>query len=98
MNLRPEAREFYVIEIPTDPQLTVWEASFDNEATWVDGEAVPATDNWFRWLVSGPDFDPTGQVVADSEELTLGSTVPIVRASDDPEVIYRKAPKITVKA
>lgn len=97
MNLRPEAREFYVLQITTSPQIAAWQASFDGEGTWVDGEAVPATDDEFRWLVSGPDFDPTGQVVADSEALPLGSTTPIVRASDNPEVIYRKAPKITVK-
>lgn len=97
MNLRPEAREFYILQITTDPQVTAWEASFDGEETWVDGEAVVGSDDTFRWLVSGPDFDPTGQVVADSAELPLATTVPIVRASDDPEVIYRKAPKISVK-
>lgn len=95
MNLRPEAREFYAPTITTDPAITAWDASFDDEVTWVAGESVG--NDKFRWLVNGPDFDPTGQVDADSSELPLGSTVPIVRASDDPEVIYRKAPKISVK-
>lgn len=98
MNIRPEAREFYVLQITTAPQLASWEASFDGEVTWVAGELVsPATDV-FRWLVSGPNFNPTGQVTATSSELALGKTVPIVRAADNPEVIYRKAPGITVKA
>lgn len=98
MNLRPEAREFYVLQITTAPQISGWQASFDAEATWVAAELVADTTDTFRWLVSGPDFDPTGQAVAASASLALGSTIPIVRAADNPEVIYRKAPKITVKA
>lgn len=95
MNLRPEAREFYILQISTAPQVTAWQASFDGEE-WVDCEQVG--DDTFRWLVNGPEFDPVGQADADSAALPLGSLTPIVRASDDPEVIYRKAPKISVKA
>lgn len=102
MNLRSEAREFYTIQITTDPQVTAWQASFDSKATWFDGELVDGTTDVFRWLVRGPDFDATGQVVATSAPLVAGTVKPIIRASDDPEVIWRssadKVPTISVKA
>jgi hypothetical protein len=91
MHLRPDAREWYALEITTTPAVTAWEASFDNGTTWAASTAV-GTDGFSRWLVAGPNADPTGAKV-----LPLGRTVPLVRATQNPEVIVRDAPRIDVR-
>jgi hypothetical protein len=71
--------------------VTAWEASFDNGTTWAASTTV-GTDGFSRWLVAGPNADPTGATV-----LPLGRTVPLVRATQNPEVIVRDAPRIEVR-
>ena len=90
MHLRPDAREWYALEITTTPTVTAWQASFDGGTTWASSTAV-GTDGYSRWLVAGPNADPTGATV-----LALGRTVPLVRATENPEVVVRKAPPIDV--
>lgn len=91
MNLRPDAREWYTLEITTTPTVTTWEASFDGGDTYVASTTVGA-DGYFRWLVAGPDADP-----GTAEVLPLAVTVPLVRSTENPELIVRSAPKIVVR-
>lgn len=79
MKLYRQARRFYTLGIVTDPPVTAWEASFDEGASWVAGEAAGER---FRWLVAGPDAanNPEGTTV-------LGvSTTPLLRDIDNPEM------------
>jgi hypothetical protein len=90
MNLRRNAREFYTLEITTEPEVTSWDASFDNGSTWDAG--TPATldgADVHRWLVAGDDAD-AGTAVA----VLTTSVRPLIRATDTPEVIVRAAPRI----
>ena len=89
MKLHPLGREFYSLTVTTEPAVAAWEASFDGGETWVAGESAGAA---FRWLVAGPDATPGDATVL------AGSVAPIVRATDDPEVIVRRAPTIYVTA
>lgn len=90
MRLRPNAREWYALELATEPAVTGWEASFDAGVTWVASTAV-GTDGYFRWLVAGPDADPGTAIV-----LPVGTTQPLVRAVENPEIVVRGAPQIDV--
>lgn len=92
MNMDRHGREFYGLGITTEPAVSAWEASFDGEATWVAGTT---TDGVTRWLVAGPDYDDTVGAPATATVLT-GSVLPKIRAVDNPEVIIRRAPRITV--
>lgn len=109
MKLPSTGREYYALEITTSPAVAAWEASFDGGATWVAG-ALDLVGNLWRWLVAGPDFDPSepGVVEADYTIVTAETSTccqatcsertphrhPFVRAIDTPEVIVRSAPKI----
>lgn len=93
MDLSRHGREDYTLEITTDPVTapTDWEASFDGGRTW--HTAVEDDDGFSAWLVAGrqaPDTvgDPGVELGTDSE--------PVVRLIDDPEVIIRDAPFITI--
>lgn len=87
MRLNPLAREYYTLAITTDPAVTSgWEASFDGGTTWVAGTV---TTSGTSWLVAGAQADPTGATVI------AQTTEPIIRATQAPEVIVRKAPRIT---
>ena len=93
MKMRPEARKWYALGIvtePAEPAVTGWEASFDSGATWL-ASTVVGTDGLWRWLVAGPAADPTGATA-----LPLGRTVPLVRATANPEIEVEKAPPIDV--
>ena len=90
MNLNRHAREFYTLGIVTQPPITTWEASFDAGRTWHPGEQVGQDT---RWLLRGsaiPD-DPARPAV----EVAL-TVRPLVRGVDDPEVVVRDAPHVTV--
>lgn len=87
MNLRKDGREWYALEIETSPPVAAWEASFDNGATWLASTTV-GTDGWSRWLVAGPNVDPTGATVLSA------NCKPVVRAIDNPEIIPRLGPGI----
>jgi hypothetical protein len=91
MKLTRIGREYLTVAISTEPEVTGWEASFDGGTTWTAGEQVGG--DW-RWLVAGPDVvqDPVvGQVVV-SETTTV-----VLRAIDNPEVLIRKGPRVSIK-
>lgn len=97
MKLPPEGREWYVIQFTTTPQVGSLIASFDSEATWVDGELVSGSDDTFRWLVAGPDFDPADPDVVDADYTEIPAAVtPMLRSYDAPEVIQRKGKAIAL--
>ncbi|HEX8489365.1 MAG TPA: hypothetical protein VF642_12525 [Propionibacteriaceae bacterium] len=89
MILSPYAREWYRVEIATEPAVATWEASFDGGTTWEDQtliEGLPA------WLIAGTNADP-GAAVA----VLAGSVAPLLRAVDTPEIVVREGPKIYVQ-
>ena len=88
MYLKKLAREFYNLSIATVPAVTGWEASFDGGATWVAGETIGDT---VRWLVAGAAADPGTATV-----LTT-SVQPLLRVTDNPEIVVRDAPTIYIK-
>lgn len=92
MRLDRNAREFYTLTIATTPAVTSWDASFDNGATWTTGTPVPGQADTFRWLIAGPAAT-IGSAVA---VITGWSIVPKVRATANPELVVRSAPRITV--
>lgn len=95
MNLSRYGREHYDIKLVTDPQVSAMEASFDDGMSWVAGDALTGEDaGWFRWLVSGPSAEPESPV--DAVVLSVGKHTPIGRATDNPEVIVRELPAISV--
>lgn len=90
MNLNPHGREYYEVGITTDPTTapTDWEASFDSGDTWV---AAIDVGGHAAWLVEGAAAPaPAAGVV-----LTVG-VQPLVRLTDNPEVIVRSAPRIYI--
>lgn len=86
------AREWYQVEIVTEPEITSWEVSYDKGDTWhqmtYDTETKLNSS-----LVAGPDFSPINGDATPYVALTQ-SVVPYVRAHDDPEVIVRSTPRI----
>lgn len=88
MYLKKLAREFYNLSIATVPAVSGWEASFDGGATWKPGEVVGGK---VRWLVAGADADPGTATV-----LTT-SVKPLLRVTDNPEIIVRDAPTIYIQ-
>lgn len=91
MYLSSDGREFYTLEIVTDPAVSGWEAHFGeldeaDDKVWVAGEADGANT---RWLLAGPDaeLDAAAAVIDASVE-------PKVRAIDNPEIIVRSAPVV----
>ena len=91
MDLDSHGREFYTVEIVTTPQLTGWEASFDDGATWVAGAVHPTLANTWRWLLAGENA-AVGTAVA----VVTSSFRPHIRATDNPEIVVRRkdAPRI----
>lgn len=87
MQLNSRAREFYTLTITTTPAVAAWEASFDGGTTWFAG--TPSGSS-LRWLVAGRDAT-VGTAVA---QLQQNVTLPLVRATDTPEVLVRGAPSI----
>jgi hypothetical protein len=86
VKLAPTAREWYALEITTTPAVTAWECSFDDGDTWVASTTV-GSDGYFRWLVAGPTATPGTATV-----LPLGRTQPVIRATENPEIIVRRKP------
>lgn len=85
-------REWYTVEIVTDPVITDWEISFDHGVNWVDLTYDTQT-TFQKILVAGPDFElPVGDVAP--YETISASVVPYVRATDQPEILVRVTPKI----
>lgn len=91
MQLEPAGREFYNLEITASPAVSGgWEASFDGGTTWVAGTAgtVNGTDV-YQWLLAGASAD-VGTAVA----TISASVVPLIRATESPELVVRSAPTI----
>lgn len=85
-------REYYRVQITTDPQIDTWEISFDHGVTWFALEP-DGTTGYSKILVAGPGYvNPQGDVAVYIE--LDSSVVPYVRAQDAPEVIIRTTPKI----
>jgi hypothetical protein len=92
MRLRATERDWYTLEISSDPAVGVaWEASFDREVTWV---APTIVTGLHRWLVAGDKY------VADPGDTTPAvvitrTTTPMLRAVAAPVTAKRLAPTIT---
>lgn len=86
MKLDRAAREWYTLEITTTPAVASWECSFNGGTSYVASTTV-GSDGFFRWLVAGPDATPGTATV-----LPLGRTHPVIRATDNPEIIVRRKP------
>lgn len=92
MILDPHGREFYRVTITTVPQVTAWEASFDDGTTWTAGAAdtrVPPTANTWEWLVAGELRDNTDLAPGVLAGVITRSMSPKIRCVDTPEVIVR---------
>jgi hypothetical protein len=92
MDLHRLGREHYAVQITTAPAVgaAAWEASFDEGGTWSPATVdTDADGDWSTWLVAG-DAATVGAAVA-----VIGhDTTPLVRATDTPEVLVRRAPPI----
>lgn len=88
MRLHHDAREYYRLEIITDPVVAAWEASFDDGDSW---HASTSIDGLPAWLVAGPDAEQ-GTAVA----VITSRALPLIRATDNPEIIVRRAPSVIV--
>lgn len=64
---------------------TLWEASFDDGATWV---AATVISNAPTWLVAGPHATSPGSAVVLSD---VAWVVPALRFANAPELIVRDA-------
>lgn len=95
MQLHRSERDYYVVEITTDPPLSGdYEASFDEGATWVTGTL--AAEGW-SWLVAGPDFAPESSEDSVLTDATLTASVdPLLRIKDDPVVDVAQGPPINL--
>ncbi len=92
MELTRWGKEWYALEIATEPPVDAWEASFDDGETW-HGSTEVGTDGWSNWLVAGTEADPAEAVAI----LPRGRTKPKIRGVDNPEIIVREPPYINVK-
>jgi hypothetical protein len=98
MQLSRFGREYYELQIATTSNTGSpipadgWEASFDRGVTWIAATVVThdAAD-WSAWLVAGVDAEE-GSAVA----VLSASVSPLVRAVDNPEIVVRSAPRISV--
>lgn len=99
MQLNRHGREYYELQITTttssgDPiPADGWEASFDNGVTWVAATVVTHdTTDWSAWLVAGPNAEVGAAVAVITESL-----IPLVRTTDNPEIVVDYAPKILLE-
>lgn len=92
MQLDPEGREYYNLEITTSPAVSGgWSASFDQGATWVAG--VPGTVDGvavYQWLIAGPDAEGAGT----PDATITASILPLVATTEGSERIVRPGPSI----
>ena len=86
------SREPVQVEIITTPAVTSWDASFDDGATWVTGEAVPGAPSNYRWLVAG-DAAVLGTAVA---QLGAGYWEVLFRATNATHLIVRDLATIEI--
>lgn len=90
MDLSKHGKEYYELEIVTDPATdpTDWEASFDAGATWTDAVDV---EGRAAWLVAGSLVSSPGNAAVLSH-----TTQPLVRLIANQEDVVRPAPLIEV--
>jgi hypothetical protein len=93
--LPPSGVDNYTLTITTIPALSGWEASFDGGVTWVPGVPDVSDPATFRWLLVGPLVAP-GDIPADPHTVITLDVEPLVRAIDDPKIIVRKAPYVSL--
>lgn len=88
------ACEWLALEITTDPVTTPtqWEATFDDEVTWVAASDIGGNS---AWLIAGPDY--AGTSTPDFTTANSTTTTVKVRLIDDPETVIRHAAKVTTK-
>jgi len=91
MQLNSYSREYYFLDIPTDPPISSAQASFDDGLTWEDGEPF---DNGFRWLIQGPNADIPGDTMA--LIISMPTVVPLVRYGSPPQSRVEEAPAISL--
>jgi hypothetical protein len=85
-------REYYQVEITTEPPITSWQISFDKGTSW--HQMVYDTETKLcSVLVAGPFFTPA-QGDGSQYVQILKSCSPYIRAIDDPEVIVRSTPRV----
>lgn len=89
MIIHRHSREFYRLEIVTEPAVTGWEASFDGGTTW---DASTVVDGFPAWLVAG-----TAAAVGTAVAVLADSVTPLLRVIDTPEIVVREGPKIFVQ-
>jgi len=89
MYLRSDSREFYTLEIETEPAVAGWEMSVDG-VEWHPGEQDGTNPNIYRWLLAGSEAEP-GEAV---EVISATKTEVLIRAISDPEIIIRSAPSV----
>lgn len=97
MILSEHAREYYELQITTTATngspipASGWSASFDGGTTWAAATVISHdSEDYSAWLVAGAQADDTGAVATIERQ----ETVPLVRATDSPEIVVRAAPKI----
>jgi hypothetical protein len=93
MLLSPSGAEDYDLTIKTTPQLTAWEASFDDGATWHAASTDVADNTHYYWNVKGPLCTDVGAAAA---FLVAIGIQPLVRSIQAPHVYVRKAPYISL--
>ena len=95
MNLHRSERDYYVVDLVTDPVLAGdWEASFDGGATWATGTL--GLTGW-TWLVAGPQYDAAavGQSAGDTDGTVKTSPcTPLLRIKDNPVTAIQHGPVI----
>jgi hypothetical protein len=98
VNLNRSGREYYSLAITTTASsgspipASGWEASFDGGTTWFAATVITENSvDYSAWLVAG-DRAAVGTAVA----VLSTTTSPLVRATDNPEIVVRSAPIIAV--
>ncbi len=93
MTIDSHACEWLKLNIVTEPATgpTDWEATFDQEGTWITAQDI---DGNSAWLIAGPDY-----AGASTPDFTtnLASTRVKVRLVDNPETVIRVATRIETK-
>lgn len=102
MKLGPYGRDFYRVTATTDPQVTVWEASFDGGTTWVAGApdtTTPPTANTWEWLVAGEHVDNSDLAPGELAGVITRSMKPEIRGIDFPVILnhHQEVPQIDYK-
>lgn len=97
MRLNRAERDWYSVAISTTPPLDgTWQASFDNEVTWIDG--THNDDGTWGWLLAGPDFAAAtvGMDPADTDATIAQTVTPRLRVADNPVLDIEIGPRVNL--